>query len=326
MSIRNVGSVELAYQEWQRQAIPHIVRIAWDGGADLKRGHYENWVYRGHRKGMMYWNNQGQRDMICFPPDAPMQEYKRVPGKMRTSELESVAAIVDNIVNETDRDQPPATVEYERGVTITRREVDQGKLGLSITAYIEGQAGGGEVSGGSYVKAGLSSTLSAEYLHALEKGRDESGVITLTKQVIPKKGSISVIEQAVQKGIATVTIKERLILDPGWWVVDWKRLKSGNGRSTWLKDNRDWSNWNGHSRVLWKCESLAELEAQLKGKHPEYPSARRSHPLKNEWVEKAYKWLMDEDNHTIESETTIKFDTATQGDAVIRYLPIEDAE
>ena len=320
--IRNLGSVELAYQAWQRQAIPHIVRIAWDGGAGLDR-ESPDWRYGGMRKGKQHWYNAGQRDIICFPPDAPVQEYKRIPGPMRTSDLEPVIAVVDNIANHTDRDQPPATVEYERGITITRREVDQGKLGLSITSYIEGQAGGGETTGGSYVKAGLSSTLSAEYLHALEKGRDESGVVTLTKAVIPKANSISVIEQAVQKGIATVKVRERLILDPAWWVVDYKKLYRGGGRSGWLFDNKDWSHWNGKSRIVWKCESIAELHAQLEGRHAEYPRARDARPLNNHWVRKAYEWLADEDNRTIESETTIKFDTAQQGDASIRYAELD---
>ena len=323
MSIRNVGSVELAWLEWQRQAIPHIVRIAWDGGAGIDRDS-PDWRYGGMRKGMQHWYNQGERDIVCFPPDPPPQEYKRIPGPMATSDLEPVMAIVDNIANYTDQDQPDASVEYERGITITRREVNQGTLGLSITAYIEGQAGGGEASGGSYVKAGLSTTLSAEYMHALEKGRDESGVVTMHKAVIPRARMISVIEQAVQKGIATVKVKERLIVDPSWWVVDYKKLRRDGRR--WLNDNRDWSHWNGKSRIVWKVESIAELKAQLEGRHAEYPNARGKHILGDKWVRKAYEWLADEDNRTFESETTIKFDTAQQGDASIRYLPLGEEE
>ena len=163
---------------------------------------------------------------------------------------------------------------------------------MSITTYIEGQAGGGEASGGSYVKAGLSTTLSAEYLHALEKGRDESSVVKTKKQVIPKAHMLSILEQAIQKGTATVKIKERLIVDPAWWVVDYKKLRRDGRR--WLANNRDWSHWNGKSRIVWKVDSIAELKAQLEGRHPEYPDARGKNILGDKWVRKAFEWLENE--------------------------------
>ena len=321
MAITRAGSVELAWQDWQRQAIPHIVCIAWDGGAGIDRD-TPDWRYGGMRKGMQHWYNRGQRDIVCFPPDPPPQEYKRVAGRIVPGDLEPIIAIVDNIANHTDRDQPPSSIEYERGLVVSRKEIDQGKLGLSITSYIEGQAGGGETTGGSYVKVGLSSTLSAEYLHALEQGRDESDIVKMTKQVIPKAKTLSIIEQAVQKGTATVKIKERLIVDPSWWVVDYKKLRRDGRR--WLANNRDWSQWNGKSRIVWKVDSIADLKAILEGRHAEYPEARGKNILKDGGVKKAYEWLANEDNRTFESETTVKFDTMQQGDASIRYQPLEE--
>ena len=321
MAITSAGSVELAWQDWQRKAIPHIVRIAWDGGAGIDRD-TPDWRYGGMRKGMQHWYNQGNRDIVCFPPDPPPQEYKRVAGRIVPSDLEPVIAIVDNVANYTDIDQPERSVEYERGLLVSRKEIDQGKLGLSITSYIEGQAGGGETTGGSYVKVGLSSTLSAEYLHALEQGRDESGIVKTKIQVIPRAHTLSVIEQAVQKGTATVKIKERLIVDPSWWVVDYKKLRRDGRR--WLANNRDWSQWNGKSRIVWKVDSIADLKAILEGRHAEYPEARGKNILKDWGVKKAYEWLANEDNRTFESETTVKFDTMQQGDASIRYQPLED--
>ena len=35
MTIRNVKSVELGYQEWQHRAIPHIAWLAHSGGIDV---------------------------------------------------------------------------------------------------------------------------------------------------------------------------------------------------------------------------------------------------------------------------------------------------
>ena len=321
MPITSLGSVELAWQEWQRQAIPHITLIAWDGGAGIDR-ESPDWQYGGIRKGMQHWYNAGNRDIVCFPPSPPPEEYRRIAGQVVPGDLEPVQAIIQNIANHTDKDQPETFVDYERGTTVTRRETDQGKLGISITAYIEGQSGGGEASGGSYVKAGLSTTLSAEYLHALEKGHDESAVVNTRISVIPKARKIAVIEQLVQKGIATVKIKERLIVDPSWWVVDYKKLRRDGKR--WLAGNRDWSQWNGKSRILWKVDSIADLRAQLEGRHAEYPGAHGKNVLGDRNVRRAFEWLADEDNRTFESETTVKFDTAQQGDASIRYLPIED--
>ena len=120
MAITKAGSVELAWQEWQQQAIPHIVRIAWDGGAGIDRDS-PDWRYGGMRKGMQHWYNQGNRDIVCFPPDPPPQEYKRVAGRIIPSDTEPIIAIVDNIANYTDQDQPPSSIEYERGLMVTRR-------------------------------------------------------------------------------------------------------------------------------------------------------------------------------------------------------------
>ena len=314
MSISNMPSVELAYQEWQRQAIPHIVTLAASGGAGIDRK-TPDWRFGGIRKGGLHWYNSRERDIVWFPEQPPIGEYKRQAGPVRTSDLEPVIAIVESIGNETDRDQPEAFIEYERGTTISRRSVDQGTLGISITAYVEAQAGGGESTGGSYAKVGSSTTLSAEYLHALEKGKDDSDVVTLHIGAIPKANALTVIEQVVQKGIATVKIKERMIIDPCFHVIDYKKLSS----SGWLNGNRDYSNWNGKSRILWKVDDIGELKVQLEGRHPEYPGARGKNLLRRDYVRRAYEWLADEDNRTFESETTVKFDTAQQGDASIRY-------
>ena len=102
MSISNVGSIELAWQEWQRQAIEPIVRIAWDGGAGIDRDS-PDWRYGGIRKGMQHWYNQGQRDIVCFPQQPPPQEYKRVAGQVVPGDLEPVTAIIQNIANHTAR-------------------------------------------------------------------------------------------------------------------------------------------------------------------------------------------------------------------------------
>ena len=82
--------------------------------------------------------------------------------------------------------------------------------------------------------------------------------------------------------------------------------------------------WNGKSRILWKVENIAELRAQLEGRHAEYPGARGKNLLRNTGIRRAFEWLANEDNRTLESETTAKFDTAMASDAVIRYKPLEE--
>ena len=132
------------------------------------------------------WQNKGERDIIWFPPDPLTLEYRRDAGPLVPGQLEPVQAVIDSIANHTDTDQPEAFIEYEKGLVITRREVETGRFGVAITNYIEGQAGGGESTGGSYVKVGSSTTLEAGYEHALEEGRDESGSVTTHIGAIPK--------------------------------------------------------------------------------------------------------------------------------------------
>ena len=278
-----------------------------------------DWRFGGGRKGGLHWYNQGERDIIWFPEHPVIGEYRRDAGPVVPGDLEAIVAIVESIANETDQDQPEASIEYERGTTIRRRSVDQGKLGISVTAYIEAQAGGGETTGGSYAKVGSSTTLSAEYLHALEKGKDDSDVVTLRIAAIPQAQMLTVIEQAVQKGIAVVKIKERAIIDPGFHVIDYKKLNRG-----WLRGNLDYSHWNGKSRILWKVDNMGDLQIQLEGRHPEYPGASGQNLLNDGAIRRAYEWLADEDNRTFESETVVEFDVAYQGDASIRHLPLED--
>ena len=233
--------------------------------------------------------------------------------------LEPDVAFIDSVANRTDMDQPEWSREYERGLVVTRRSVDQGSLGISICNYIEGQAGGGESTGGSYLKVGSSTTISAEYMHALEQGKDTSQVVKTHIGAIPRAMMLTIIEQAIQRGEATVKIKERLVLDLAWWFVDWKKMRKG----AWLNNNLDIEGWNGKSRVLWVVENSGELEAQLHGRHVEYPGARGHNLLKNARNRAAYEWLMNEDNRTIESETTIEFDTLHQSDATIRYETLD---
>ena len=107
-------------------------------------------------------------------------------------------------------------------------------------------------------------------------------------------------------------------------MVDYKKLRRDGKR--WLANNRDWSHWNGKSRIVWKVDSIADLKAQLEGRHAEYPEARGKNILGDKWVRQRFEWLANEDNRTFESETTVKFDTAQQGDASIRYLPLDEEE
>ena len=319
MAISGVGSVELGWQEWQRRAIPHIAWLAHSGGAgvDLKS---PDWRYKGHRNGGVVWQNEGERDIIWFPENPPATEYKRIPGVLVPGDLTPDVALVDNVANTTDVDQPESFQEYERGFSVFRREVDEGKLGAAISAYAEAQGGGGEATGGSYAKVGTSTTLTAEYTHALETGNDKSQLTRTHIAVLPRARTISVIEQVVMRGEATVKIRERLIIDPAWQYIDWKHLRKG----AWLNGNRDYSKWNGKSRILWKVENLAELDAQLHGRHIEYPGAHGHNLLAHPKNRHHFEWLMREGERTIESETTVTFDTVQQSDATIRYLSLPD--
>ena len=85
----------------------------------------------------------------------------------------------------------------------------------------------------------------------------------------------------------------------------YKHLKHHKG---FIADNDDWKKWGGtKSRRMWQCESATNLFEILSGQSGEYRNRSRNW-LEDKWIRKAYEWLADEDNRTLEFKTTAIFD------------------
>ena len=146
-----------AIRQFELAALPHVSAIVKALGVPFNNS--KPWLESKSTVGHYYRNSE--RDRLHFTRPTGLVSVKRVRGETvpkgeRTTELLTV--------NEYD----PYGHEYEvqggytrkRGRTVA--DEHSSTLGWSVTAGIEGQVGGGESSGGSYLKVSLSTTISGD--------------------------------------------------------------------------------------------------------------------------------------------------------------------
>ena len=299
-------SQELAYRAFQKDALPHIAHITYQGGGregwlDARRS--GDWDYLGDHWGGECW--QHGREIVRYGAlqfvKADVYSGNAVP----LGALENHYAIIDTIENNTPEDAEHK-VEYQRGETTTLESQESQTHGWNVRTWIEGQSGGGEASGGSYVKAGLEVGAHGEYAKAMTEGSGKSDlIITSTTITIPAMSERD-IQQLIQRGKVRVEFTHKGVIDPKFVCVGYKKLRHHKG---FIHDNDDWTKWGGtRSRKIWRAESLSDLYAILTGQSGEYRNYRRNWLEDDKWIRQAYEWLADEDNRTLEFKTTAIFD------------------
>ena len=226
-------------------------------------------------------------------------------------ELENHYAIIGTADNQTPEDAE-RTVTYERGESTTLESQESKTHGWNIRTWLEGQSGGGEASGGSYVKAGVEVGAHGEYAKATKDGSGTSDVVTDSiKFTIPAYTERD-IQQLIQRGKVRVEFVHKAVVDLRFWCVGYKHLRHKRG---FIEGNDDWRKWGGtRSRKMWQCESIPDLFAILTGQSGEYKRNRRNWIAENRRIREAYEWLSNEDNRTLEFETTAIFDRSLKSD------------
>lgn len=303
---------EIAFAALQKAVIPYLHKVAHDGGADADLRHTD-WRLGYHKVGGKVWILYGaSRDMFVFRPLVYSKVHVESGPVTPAGEMKNVYALAQRISSPFPGDNT-VSLGYQRGEELTLSEEDCKTLGASITTFIEGQIGGGEASGGSYVKAGVSTTLSGSVAKTLGKGKNNSELVDVRNDISIPAGTTGLIQQLIQSGPVRVKMIQRNVVDLGWDYVDYKSLRRGRGNG-FLFDNRDWDkrSWNGKSRIVWKCENMNEWEALIAGQHEDYPRAHNMLNLRS--VRDAYEYLSDEDNRTIEIESVCTFDKTVHGD------------
>ena len=299
-------SQELAYQAFQKAALPHIAHLTYQGGGHegwLSARRTGKWDYLGDHWGGLCW--QHGREIVQFDKlqfvKADVHSGIAVP----VGELENHYAIIGTVENDTPEDAEHK-VEYQRGESSSLESQESQTHGWNVRTWLEGQSGGGEASGGSYLKAGIEVGAHGEYSKGMKEGTGESDLATLTTTLTVPKHSERDIQQLIQRGKARVEFTHKGVLDPKFWCIGYKHLRHHQG---FIEGNDDWTKW-GHtrSRKMWQADGIADLFAILTGQSGEYRNRTRNWMDEDKWIRKAYEWLADEGNRTLEFKTTAIFD------------------
>ena len=299
-------SQELAYRAFQKDALKHIAHITYQGGGrdgwlDARRS--GKWDYLGEHWGGLCW--QHGREIVQFGDlefvKADVYSGKAVP----IGTLENHYAVIAPAHNDTP-EKAFRTISFQRGETTSLESQESQTHGWNVRTWLEGQSGGGEASGGSYVKAGLEIGAHGEYAKAMTEGSGTSDLFTDSVTMELPAYSDREFEQLIQRGKAKVKFTHKGVIDLNFWAVGYKKLRHRKG---FIHDNKDWRDW-GHtrSRKIWQCESATDLFAILSGQSGEYRNRSRNWLEEDKWIRQAYEWLADEENRTLEFTTEAVFD------------------
>ena len=165
-------SQELAYRAFMKDALPHIAHITYQGGGrdgwqDARRSN--RWEYLGDHWGGLCWKHKDGRETIQFKD---LQFYKadvHSGDAVPIGQLENHYAVIAPAENYTP-EPASRTISFQRGETSNLESQESQTHGWSVRTWLEGQSGGGEVSGGSYVKGGVEIGAHGEYAKAMREG------------------------------------------------------------------------------------------------------------------------------------------------------------
>ena len=306
-------TLNAAYRKMTRAMCPHIGKIAFHGGAnfDFKEDKYD---YVGERKGGIHFVQPNKRNIIWFPRNPPVIEQKGVLGDKRfVGEAREHFAYYQTVQNDTDRDITGAEVHYTTFTESTLTDEHESMLGWNWSIAIEAQAGGGEASGGSYVKVtgttGMEGSETNRHGSTTKQG-DEAGLKLPID--IPAHESVDV-DQLVSIQDAEQIEERMLICNVSGQVVGYKHLRRHGNPKHWLRSNKDWRKWHGRSRIIFEFNSLSDLYEILTGGHRDYPEQRKNLLDRSGTIREAWEYLDKEDNRTIKYTVTRKIEDAFHG-------------
>ena len=298
-----------AYRKMLRAACIHVGRLAHNGGADdmFTRDRYD---YLGERKGGLHFQQPGLRNILWFPKEPKLLELHATLGtKVPVGSAREHFAYYQTMQNDTDSDIVGATVEYKTRKESTVVDEHESMLGWNWSLSIEAQAGGGEASGGSYVKvtgtAGMEGSKTDRHSEGGLQG-DEAG-FTIPVD-IPAHSSIEV-DQLMKIQDCEQAETRQLICDLPFKVVGYKHLE----HKRWLDANKDWRDWHGRSRIILESDGNNDLYEILRGGHKDYPKQRRDLIAESSVCRAVWEYFDNPDNRTIEYTATRKIEDAFWG-------------
>ena len=254
----------------------------------------KDWRESKNTAGHYYRNNS--RDRVHFDHPTNLVSARRVRGEVvPVGERETELLTVNEGACYGYEYQIEGGYEQKRHTTIS--DSTSSTLGWSVAALIEGQAGGGESSGGSYLKTSLTTTVSGEESkgHNEEEGEEWSAPFRYS-MAVPADQGLRVV-QTVESGESKQYVTDYLELDLAFWIVDWKHLKEGSP----LGGNADWKGYKDtKSRYIMQVESIDDARVIITGQSNEYPGFKGKDYSKHPQIASHLRWLLDKDNRTVE--------------------------
>ena len=264
----------------------------------------------GERKGGLHFQQPGLRNIIWFPKTPKLLELNgELAAKVPVGTAREHFAYYQTVQNDTDRDIIGAVVNYQTSKESTVTDEHESMLGWNWSLTIEAQAGGGEATGGSYVKvtgtAGMQGSATDRHSEGGKQG-DQAG-LTLPVDV-PAHSSVE-IDQLVKIQDCEQIETRKVICDLPFKVVGYKHLE----HHRWLDGNKDWRDWHGRSRIIFESNGNEDLYEILRGGHGDYPKQRRDLIADSDVCRKAWEYFENPVNRTIEYTVTRKIEDAFFG-------------
>ena len=298
-----------AYRKMLRAACIHVGRLAHHGGGDnmFTRDRYE---YLGERKGGLHFQQPGLRNIIWFPKEPKLLELHADLGKkVPIGAAREHFAYYQTLQNDTPRAINGAEVHYQTLRESTVTDERESMIGWNWSLTIEAQAGGGEASGGSYVKvtgtAGMSGSETSRHSAGGAQG-DQAGLMLPVD--VPAHSSVEV-DQLVRIQDCRQEERRKIICDLPFRVVGYKHLE----HHRWLDGNKDWRDWHGRSRIILESDGNDDLYAILRGGHHDYPKQRADLIAGSELCRQVWEYFKNPDNRTIEYTATREIEDAFFG-------------
>ena len=318
------------YEDFQRDAVPHIVAILRESIPKISRG---PWIPNPSKPGEWAPERFKTRDRIRFAPDMPIiQDNKIIGTAVPSGEQKNIQAVL------LERSRPlgeggvllpltsalaatQAYVEktYEVGESTEHVETRGSVFGWDFSNTIESNTTVGNDSTPAKQEFKVSVTWGV-HGEKSERTSDTVGAHTLnstTDHVPLPLGYLTNLTQTQKTGQIEIPVEHQLVMGLKFQVYGWKD-RAYEGR---FRNGPDHKKEGSKSRRVWKVNSEDDFRITLAGRNRRYPDIPEYY---RDWrkIEKHYNYLMSHANRTAVVRVTDHYKRGFFDAGVINHTPI----
>ena len=299
-----------AARRWHVDALPRVSALARAFGVPFELGNHR-WHEHSSIPGEFFKDKS--RDRVAFHTVRTEKIRRIIHDIIPDGELKNELAVADE-AGPNDYD----TVErlgWARGTTANHTDTNSQTHGWSVVVSagfeVGGDAQGGKVIGGLEIGA------HGDYSKETAEDKGKSIEAHKETEVALPKGQVARLMQTVRTGRGIAKVEDRIVLELGWRVADWKSPTNDN-----LKNHSGFARkGNSKSRWHWDCTDTDDLRTLGDGNNPRYPGLKGRVRDRGD-VRQHLEWLMNEGNRTILVKSDAIFDMSVFGSG--RVLRIDE--